>query len=478
MKPQTLIAHIGLVIILMVSGGCTVGPDYVKPEISEITPETYKELAGWKLAQPQIAASNQNWWEIYQDPLLNRLVEQVSISNLTVAVAEARFRQARALVQSARSGRYPSLGGGAAATRTRVSENPGPGGTFSTLQLPLDFSWELDLWGRVRRNVEASQANAQASAADLAAVRLSAQAGLADAYFQLRVLDAQKDLLEATTDVYRKALEITKSRYTAGVITRVDVLQAETQLKSTEAQTIDLGVQRARLEHAIALLIGKPPAAFSLAPKSLTTTIPEIPAGLPSELLERRPDIAAAERSMASANAQIGVARAAFYPTVQISATAGFSASSLANLLEWPSRFWSIGPLASTPLYDGGLRDAQTEQALAAYDASVASYRETVLKAFQEVEDNLSALRILENEAAVQTQAVDGAQQVVEITNNQYQSGSVPYLNVLIAQSTALANQNTALNILGRRLSASVLLVKALGGDWNDVSSHRSQTVN
>ena len=332
---------------------------------------------------------------------------------------------------------------------------------------PLDLTWELDLWGKIRRGVEASQASAQASAADLAAVTLSTQAELASDYFQLRVLDAQKQLLDATTTVYRKSLELTNSRYAAGVAANSDVLQAETQLKSTEAQTIDLGVQRAQLEHAIALLIGKPPAAFSLPLTASATAIPIIPTtGLPSELLERRPDIASSERSMAAANAQIGVAKAAYFPTISLSASAGLEASSLASLFAWPSRFWSVGPAMAATLFDGGLRKAQADQAWAAYDATVAAYRETVLTAFQGVEDNLAALRILEEEARVQALTVQAAQKVVNITTKQYQAGTVAYLNVIVAQSTALTNEGTALGILGRRLTASVLLVKALGGGW------------
>jgi len=330
----------------------------------------------------------------------------------------------------------------------------------------LDAAWEPDLWGRIRRGVEASQAGAQASAADLAAVTLSSQAELAGDYLQLRVLDAQKQLLDATTAVYRRSLELTNNRYAAGVVAKSDVLQAETQLKSTAAQAIDLGVQRSQLEHAIALLIGKAPAAFSLPSTSLATAIPAIPAGLPSGLLERRPDIASSERRMAAANAQIGIARAAYFPTIRLSAAAGFEAASLATWFAWPSRFWSVGPAVSAALFDGGLRRAQSDQARAAYDAALAEYRETVLTGFQEVEDNLAALRILEEEALVQDQAVQAAQQVVNITTNQYQAGTVAYLNVLVAQSTALANERTALGLVGRRLVASVLLIKALGGGW------------
>src|SRR6185369_14648197 len=455
----------------LMMAACTVGPDYVRPAPVENMPSSFKEQQGWKVAQPQDGAINGRWWEIYQDSVLNSLEEQVEISNLNVAEAEARFRQARALVQSARAGYFPSVSAGASATRSHRSENLGSAtigsATVTNLQLPVDLSWELDLWGRIRRGVEAGQAGAQASAADLAAITLSSQAELASNYFQLRVVDAQKQLLEVTTANYRKSLEMTQNRYNAGVVAKSDLLQAETQLRSTEAQGIDLGVQRAQLEHAIALLIGKPPASFSLPGAILKTSIPPIPAGLPSGLLERRPDIASSERRMAAANAQIGIAEAAWYPTVKLSASAGFEASSLATWFNWPSRFWSVGPAVSALLFDGGLRKAQSDQVRAAYDSTVAAYRQTVLTAFQGVEDNLAALRILEEETQVQDQAVQAAKQVVTITSNQYKAGTVPYLNVLVAQTTALANERTALDLLGRRLVASVLLIKALGGGWD-----------
>lgn len=471
MKITSLTSRIMLVLCPLLLVACMVGPDYVRPTPVETMPTAYKELEGWKVAQPRDCQIPERWWELYNDPILNSLVEQVAISNLTIASAEAQFRQARALVQAARAGYFPSVSAGASATRSYTPGNPDAGNsggsTGSGFQLLLDATWELDLWGRIRRGVEASQAGAQASAADLAAITLSTQAELVSDYLQLRVQDAQKQLLDDTTTIYRKSLELTKKRYTAGVTAKLDVLQAETQLKSAEAQTIDLGIQRAQLEHAIALLIGKPPATFSLPSMSFATAIPLIPtAGLPSELLERRPDIASSERKMAAANALIGIAKAAYFPTISLSAAAGIGASSLASWFVWPSRFWSIGPAAAATLFDGGLRRAQSDQAWAAYDATVAAYRETVLTAFQEVEDNLAALRILEEEAQVQDQTVQAAQQVVNISMSQYQAGTVSYLNVIVAQSTALNNERTALGLLGRRLIASVLLVKALGGGW------------
>ncbi len=469
MKQSGLTARIIVITGLQLLLGCTVGPDYVRPKAVETLPGSYKEIEGWKIAEPEAIIHTQLWWEIFEDSDLNELAAQVSISNLNVAIAESRFRQARYEVKAAQSGRFPTLFAGAAATRARSSENLGDGSTVSSFQLPLDFSWELDLWGRVRREIEASQSNAQASAADLAAITLTAQAELAGAYFQLRVLDAQKRLLEKTQTVYRKSLDIANYRYEAGATTGVDALQAETQLKNIMAQIIDLGLQRARLEHAISLLIGKNAGEISLSADALSFTLPDIPPGIPSELLERRPDIAAAERRMAEANARIGLAQAAFYPAVQLSASGGFGASSFADWLAWPSRFWSFGPVASVNLFDGGLRQARKDQSFAAYDEVVASYRLTVLSAFKEVEDNLAALRILEKEAEVQAQVIESAQKVVEITSRQYEAGTVGYLDVLVAQAIALTSERTALDIFGRRLSASILLVKALGGDWQNL---------
>jgi NodT family efflux transporter outer membrane factor (OMF) lipoprotein len=471
MLPARLIKFMTGAAGLALLAACTVGPEYVRPTPVTVLPAAYKEASGWKVAQPRDEALQEGWWELFNDPQLNGLVEQVAGANQSIQVAEAQLRQARALVQTARAGFFPTATVGASATSSRRSANLGGSqanatGSTSAFQLPVDVAWEADLWGRIRRSVEASQATAQASAADLAAIRLSLQSALAQAYYQLRTLDAQQRLLETTVSYYQMSLELTRNRYAGGIVAKSDLLQAETQLKSTQAQTLDLGVQRAQLEHAIALLIGKPAASFSLAKAPLTTPPPPIPLLLPAELLERRPDIAAAERRVAAANAQIGVTEAAFYPTVKLSATAGFEASSLAKWLTWPSRFWAVGPAIAETVFDGGLRQAQTDQARAAYDATVAAYRQTVLTGFQEVEDNLAALRILAEEAQIQDEAVQAARQAVTITDNQYRAGIVSYLNVLIAQTTELANERTAIDILGRRLAASVLLVKALGGGW------------
>jgi len=451
----------------MVLAACTVGPEYVKPTVA--MPVSYKEAAGWKQAQPADTSLTTTWWQLFNDPELSRLEEQVVISNQNIALAEAQFRQARALVEGSKAALYPSLTIGASATRSQGSANMGrnqAGGVQSDYLLPATLSWEIDVWGRIRRSIEASQAGLQASVADLAAARLSVQAELAGDYFQLRALDAQKQYLDETIAYYRKTLDLTNNRYSSGIAARVDVLQAETQLKSTQAQMIDLGVQRAQLEHAIAVLIGKPSAEFSLKALPLTSAPPSIPLALPSELLERRPDIASAERHMAAANAQIGIAQAAYYPTVKLGGSLGLEASDIAKWLAWPSRFWSVGPTVSETVFDGGLRKSENAQAVAAYDASVASYRQSVLSAFRDVEDNLAALRILAAENTVQDQAVEAAVKTVQITLNQYQAGVVGYLNVISAQTAELANRRTAIGILGRRMTAAVQLIKALGGGW------------
>ena len=465
-----LVSLTGLAALALLAA-CTVGPNYVRPAAD--TPAAFKESEGWKTAQPRDQELRGKWWEAFNDPLLNDLMEQVSISNQNLVQAAAQFRQARALVQSARSGYLPTVSGNAAATRGSSSTNLGnqnqssSRSTTTNYALSLDAAWELDVWGRVRRTVESNEAGAQASAADLQALRLSIQAELAQDYFQLRALDAEKQLFDATIAAYQRSLTLTQNQYAAGIVAKVDVIQAQTQLKTTQAQALDIGVQRAQLEHAIALLIGKPASSFALVVAPLMASPPAVPPGFPSSLLERRPDIAAAERRMAAANAQIGVSEAAYYPSLTLSATAGFQSSSFSNWLVAPSRFWSIGPALAQTLFDGGLRRAQTEQAVAAYDASIASYRQSVLTSFKEVEDNLAALRILEEEAAIQNEAVQYARQSVALTTNQYKAGIVSYLNVVTVQATALANERSAVDVLNRRLAASVLLIKALGGGWN-----------
>jgi NodT family efflux transporter outer membrane factor (OMF) lipoprotein len=487
------VRHVGSLALaaaaLVLTTACSVGPDYVRP--STISPDAYKELDGWKIARPQDALARGAWWEIFGDAQLNALEARVSISNQNLAVAEAQYRQARALVREARAGYFPTVTIGAGFTRSRQSTtfSSSSGGTSSTggssssanssaggssgsgqprsdFEVGLDFSWELDVWGRIRRTVESNRASAQASAGDLEAARLSFQAALAQDYFQLRTLDAQKQLLDETVAAFEKFLRLTQDRFASGVASQADVVQAQTQLKTTQAQAIDVGVQRAQLEHAIALLMGQAPATFTLPAAPLAATPPAIPVGVPSELLERRPDIAAAERRMAAANAQIGVAVAAFYPTITLNASSGLESSSLAKWFTAASRFWSVGPGISQTVFDGGLRHAQTDAARAAHDATIATYRQTVLAAFQAVEDNLAALRILEEENGVQDEAVKAAQDSVRLTTNQYKAGTVSYLNVITVQTIALTDEVTAIQIRGRRMAAAVLLVQALGGGW------------
>ncbi|MDH4189493.1 MAG: efflux transporter outer membrane subunit [Betaproteobacteria bacterium] len=453
--------------------GCAVGPDYVRPSID--VPAVYSEAGPdsvlWKPAQPGDRSSRGKWWSIYGDARLDGLMEQVGVTNQTLLGAAAQVRAANALAEAARASWFPTLGASASATRSSTSASSGAGagsaaGVRTLYALPVNASWEADLWGRIDRTVESNDAAAQASAADLENVRLSIQAGLAQTYFQLRALDAQRQLLDTTVAAYAKSLDFARNRHAAGVVSRSDVTQAETQLKSTQAQAIDLGVQRAQLEHALAVLLGRPAARGLLAPVPLAGPPPAIPASLPGELLERRPDIAAAERRMAAANAQIGMARAAYFPSVTLSAAAGFQSASSNQWLSAPSRFWSIGATLAETLFDGGRREALGRQAAANYDASVAAYRGTVLAAFREVEDNLVALRVLEEEAAVQAEAVLAAEQSLEMVVNQYRAGVVAYQQVVAAQTIALANRRAAADILARRMNASVLLVKALGGGW------------
>ena len=462
---------------IMLLSACTVGPNYVKPSVE--TPPGYNEIGdgtSWKIAEPKDEFIRGVWWEMFGDPQLNALEAQVNISNQNIAVAEAQYRQASALVQAARAGYFPTVTADGSYTRSRKPSSGTSGVSTRTTGAVSDYllngsaSWEPDIWGKVRRSVEANEAGAQASAADLAAMRLSVQTELAQDYFQLRTLDAQKQLFDATVSAYQKFLELTKNRYASGVASRSDVLQAETQLKTAQAQGIDTGVQRAQLEHAIALLTGKPASVFSVPFAPLTASPPSIPAGIPSGLLERRPDIAAAERRAAAANAQIGVAQAAYYPNITLIASGGFESAHLAKWLTWPNRLWSVGSTVLQTVFDGGLRGALTDQARAVYDANVASYRQTVLTGFKEVEDNLAALRILEEEALVQDEAVKAARQSVTISTNQYKAGTVSYLDVVTVQTIALNNERTAIDILGRRMTAGVLLIKALGGDWEGTS--------
>jgi NodT family efflux transporter outer membrane factor (OMF) lipoprotein len=450
--------------------GCTVGPTYRRPTAE--VPTAYKELGNWKQAQPNDQNLGGNWWEMFQDPQLNALELQVNVSNQNLKAAEAQYTQARALLRYNRAAYFPTLSAGANASRNKISNNRPPslttnGRTYNDYQIPFELSYEVDVWGRIRRTVESYREQAQASAADLAAVNLSMHAQVALFYFQARVLDAEEQLLNSTVTQYEQALELIENRYAGGIASDLEVQQATTQLETTRAQAIDVGVARAQYEHAVAILIGKPPADFSLAALPLTVPPPPIPAGLPSELLERRPDIAAAERRMASANAQIGVAKTAYYPTISLGATGGFESGVITTLISGPSTLWSAGGSAIAPIFDAGRRRANLDQAIAAYDQTVANYRETVLTGFQQVEDNLAALRILDNEAQVQERAVVAAQKYLELANTRYTGGVTSYLEVTTAQSAALSDELTAVNILGRRMVDAVTLVQALGGGWD-----------
>lgn len=466
-------AWIGVLLTLAVLSGCTVGPKYHPPAIQ--APTAYKEVGNWKTAQPSDQKLGGNWWEIFQDSQLNALEQQINVSNQNLKAAVAQYQEARAALRYNRADYYPTITGGASATREKFSANRstttiGNGKTVNDFVLPVDLSYQVDVWGRVRKNVESYREQAQASAADLAVVNLSMHADLAVDYFQARSLDAQEKLLNYTVAQYEQALELNEERYRGGIASEVDVEQARTILETTRAQAIDVGVARAQFEHAVAVLMGKPPAEFTLPPLPLATPPPAIPVGIPSELLERRPDIAAAERRVASANAQIGVAKAAYYPLVNLVADGGLESGVIGTLLQGPSAFWSVGASAVETLFDGGRRRAASDEAKANYDFTVATYRETVLTGFQQVEDNLAALRILEQEAGVQDVAVKAAERSLDLSNVRYKGGVTNYLEVITAQNAALADEVTAVNILGRRMANAVLLIEALGGGW-DASS-------
>ena len=466
--PPVLLKRRALILtVTLLSNACTVGPDYHRPSSAESS--TFKELHGWKQAQPSDHLLPSQWWTLFNDVYLNNLVAQVQLNNQSLVQAEAQFRQAQALVQGARSAYFPTATATATTTRLRAAsgQSVAVSGVRSLFGTALSVAWEPDLWGTVRRQVEANQATAQASFATLQALRLSTQATLVQSYFQLRALDAQKKIFDDTRATYAKTLQMLKNRYAVGVSAKAELVQAQTQLQSIQAQGIHLGVQRAQLEHAIALLIGKTPSELRIPVTPLTSTLPSIPVSIPSQLLERRADLAFAERQVAAANAAIGVAKAAYFPTVNLSATNGFQSGTLSNVLTSAARYWALGPAAlALPLFDGGAKGAQMEASIAAYDATVAAYRQSVLTSFQEVEDHLAALRILEQETQIQQQAVSYAQEALALTSNQFQAGTVSYLNVMTAQVVALDNQKTAITLLGQRLDASVMLIKALGGGW------------
>jgi len=458
---------------LLVSSGCMVGPNYKRPTAP--VPPAFKEKPpdGWKEAQPSDAALKGKWWEIYNDSKLNALEEQVSISNQNVLAAEGQYRAARAAVQVARSALFPTLTAGPTAQVAQgsggVSANQlaAAGGVHTNYQIPLDVSYQLDLWGSIRRNVRASAETAQATEAQLENAKLTYQADLAQDYFQLHGIDGDIALLQSTVDSYTGYLKLTQARHDSGIASGADVAQAQTQLDSAKEQLIDLGVARTQYEHAVAILIGKPPAELSIEQQPLQGQPPQVPVAFPSTLLERRPDIAISERQMASMNEQVGIAEAAYYPSLTLSAGAGLASSSFVSLFTWAGRFWSAGAGLSETLFDAGKRRGQVNIAEADFDVAMANYRQTVLTAFQQVEDNLSALRVLEQETGATNETVQAAQTALDITVAQYKAGTATYLQVETQQTALFAEQKALVDLLTRRMVSSVLLVKALGGGWD-----------
>jgi NodT family efflux transporter outer membrane factor (OMF) lipoprotein len=485
--PKSIWRGVAIVIFVLTIAflsGCTVGPKYARPSAAaapaykELTPANFKDTDGWKQSQPSDGTLKGNWWEIFKDAQLNALEEQVNVSNQNIAAAAANFLAARALVRQTRAQYYPtistnsrpSLGqfGGVSTGGSSTSTSTGFKLTsFTDYSLSFDASWVPDFWGKIRNTFLQNAAAAQASAADLENVRLTAQAELAVNYFEIRAQDTLKQLFDQTVAAYQDSLELTQLQFNAGIASDEAVAQAETQLESTQAQDTNLDIARAQFEHAIAMLLGQPAPTFSLPAAPLEANPPAIPFGVPSEILERRPDVASAERLMAQANAGIGIATAAYYPTVTLSASAGFSNTSPVDWFTWPSRFWSAGPALAETLFDAGLRRATVQQSRAFYDRNVANYRQTVLTAFQQVEDNLASLRILSQEIRQQDTAVNSAQRNLQSATQRYQAGIDPYLNVITAQTTLLTNQQTAVNLRRDQMTASVQLIEALGGGWD-----------
>ncbi len=472
MKP----AHAWISAAALMFAGCNVGPKYERPTpptpptFREQPPAAFQEVKGWKPGQPGDDKLRPDWWQIFEISELNDLESRIDPSNWTLKEAEARFREARTLIQLNRSGLSPTISAGPGITSNRGSSNVqggGSAGDYGLYTLPVDFNYEIDLWGRIRRSVTAARQEAQASAADIETVRLSLHAELAVDYFEMRSLDAQKQLLDQTIEAFQRALELTQNRFNGGLSSKAEVAQARTQLETARAQEIGVGVARAQYEHAIAVLMGSTPESVTFAPAPLASTPPAIPVGVPSELLERRPDIAAAERRMAEANQKIGIARTAFFPSLLLTATGGFEGGQIVNWLNWPSRFWAIGPGTLQTVFDAGRRRAAAESAVAVYDQAVAAYQQAALAAFQEVEDQLSSLRILERQSEAQRVAVQAAEDSLNLSMNQYKGGLVTYLDVVTAQNIALQNQSTEVDLLRRRMEASVLLIKALGGGWD-----------
>ena len=457
--------------LILLCSACTVGPNYKRP--SAPAPPQFKEAPpdGWKQSQPSDGVLKVNWWELYGDPALNALEEQVSISNQNVLQAEAQYREAKAQVRVARSALFPTVGTSPAITESRAgggAANAGqPSRAITSFNLPFDVSWEPDLWGSLRRGVTANAATAQSAAADLENAKLLYRAELAQDYFQLHGLDGEADLLKRTADSYQEYLTLTRNRFAGGIASDLDVAQAESQLYGTQASLINLGEQRAQFEHAIAILIGKAPAEVTIPPSTLTTPPPPVPIGVPSELLERRPDVASAERHVAAANEQIGIAMAAYYPTLTLSGSGGFQSNTLAKWLTLPSRFWSVGPQLSETLFDAGRRGAIVAGQRAAYDVTVATYRQTVLTALQQVEDNLASLHVLADEDTKVQDTIQSATRALNVSTAQYRAGTASYLTVITSQATLLSAEQTGVTLLTRRLVSSVLLIEALGGGWN-----------
>ena len=477
---QASAAYVALLCALL--AGCNVGPKYHPPAFTappafKESPAQFKEADGWNVAQPQDATLRGKWWEIYNEPELNALEEQLNIDNQNIRQAFENFMEARALVREARSQYFPTVTVGGSYTRSQASSNVKSASSTSTgtpsgaqtqlFSLPADISWEPDLWGKVRNAVHASQYQAQLSAADLENERLTEQASLAEFFFEIRGQDALQKLLNETVEADRKALQIARARYDTGVDDQISVVEAQTTLDSAQSAAINLGIARAQYEHAIATLIGKPASAFSIPVEAKTSAPPPIPIGLPSQLLERRPDIAAAERNMASANAQIRVAYAAYYPVLTLSASGGLESSALKNLMSASSRFWSVGTSISETVYDGGLRRATVNQYIATYNADVAAYRQSVLTAFQQVEDELAAVRILSQQIQRQQEAVDSSQTFLKLELGRYETGIDPYIDVVTAQTTLLTNQQSLTNLQVQEMTASVQLIEALGGGWD-----------
>jgi multidrug efflux system outer membrane protein len=460
------------VLVMMLTSGCAVGPDYQRPEATAI-PEAYAGPGSdWKIAAPRAHLPKGNWWELFGDPELDRLETDAMTANQELKVAVSRFAQARAVANVSESALFPRLGVSALPVDQRDSKHRPvggkPGQTYDTLSVPFDFSYEIDLWGRVKHSVEAATAQAEAGADDVQSIRLSLQAEVAANFIALRTLDADKALLLSSIDVYRKSLDLVRNRRAGGMVSDLDVAQAETVLKTAEAQVPDIALQRARYQNALAVLTGKTASLFQLAEKPLNLSPILLPAGLPSELLERRPDIAAAERRMAASNAQIGVATAAFFPTVKLSGIAGFQSDGTEMLFDWPSRYWAVGPSLTLPLFQGGQLNATLRQTKAVYEETVARYRQTVLSAFAEVENNLAAEHLLADEYEKILDALRSVRRQAEIAGNRYRSGLATYLEVAIAQNAALGIERSSVWLRGQQLVSVTALIKSLGGGWKD----------